>query len=57
MSYASSFYFTLPEIILSVSGLILLMVAAFAGKPSARLVTILAVTALFGAGIFTAHLL
>lgn len=57
MSYASSFYFTLPEVILSLSGLALLMIAAFAGKASARLVTILSVAALFGAGIFTAHLL
>ncbi|WP_128892702.1 NADH-quinone oxidoreductase subunit NuoN [Erythrobacter sp. HKB08] len=57
MSYASSLYFTLPEIILSVAGLILVLVSAFAGKSSARLVTILAVVALFGAGIFTAHLL
>ncbi|MCR2833742.1 NADH-quinone oxidoreductase subunit NuoN [Parerythrobacter lacustris] len=57
MSYASSFYFTLPEVILSLSGLALLMVAAFAGKASARIVTILSVAALFGAGIFTAHLL
>lgn len=57
MSYASSFYFTMPEIILAVAGLALLMVAAFAGKSSASLVTILAVAALFGAGIFTTHLL
>ena len=55
MTYASSLYFTGAEIGLSLSGLILLLVVAWGGDKLARLVSILAVTALFGALFFTAH--
>jgi NADH-quinone oxidoreductase subunit N len=41
---------TLPEIVLSLAGLALMMVAAFAGDRSAKLVTWLAVLAFIGAG-------
>lgn len=51
MDYTLSLRFTLPEIILSVSSLILLLIAAWGGNKSARLITILAVAALFAAGI------
>ena len=43
---------TLPELILSLSSLALLMVAAFVGDKAARLVTWLAVATLLGAGFF-----
>ncbi len=56
MELASSFYFSAAEIGLSLSGLVLLMVCAFGGNAKARLVTILAVAALFGAMIFTIDL-
>ncbi|MEW4466693.1 NADH-quinone oxidoreductase subunit NuoN [Parasphingorhabdus sp. JC815] len=49
MDYGLSLIFTLPEIILTVSGLILILAAAWGGVKSARLVTILAVAAIFGA--------
>lgn len=52
MDYSISLYFTRPEIILSVSSLVLLLVAAWGGQKSARLVTILAVAALFGASAY-----
>jgi NADH-quinone oxidoreductase subunit N len=57
MGYLNSFYLSAPELMLSVSGLVLLMVAAFGGKKTARMVTILSVSALFGAAIFTCNLL
>lgn len=46
MDYTISLIFTLPEIILTVSSLLLLLVAAYGGIKSARLVTILSVAAL-----------
>ncbi len=57
MDYRLSLIFTLPEIILTVSSLILLLVAAFAGVKSARLVTILSVVALFGASAYALEFL
>ncbi len=56
MDYASSLYFTAAEIGLTISGLILLLVSAWGGQKSAKLVTILAVATLFGGLAFTAHL-
>ena len=56
MDFASSFYFSAPEIGLAIAGLALLMVCAFGGNKTARLVTVLAVSALFGAAAFTTHL-
>ncbi|VAW05307.1 NADH-ubiquinone oxidoreductase chain N [hydrothermal vent metagenome] len=49
MDYAQSLWLTSPEIFLSVSSLILLLVGAWGGEKSARLVTILATAAIFGA--------
>lgn len=49
MDYATSLWLTSPEIFLSVSSLILLLIGAWGGEKSARLVTILAVAAIFGA--------
>ncbi|MFL6861496.1 MAG: NADH-quinone oxidoreductase subunit NuoN [Allosphingosinicella sp.] len=46
-----SLHLTLPELILSLAALALLMVAAYAGDRSARLVTWLAVAALAGAAL------
>ncbi len=57
MDYRLSLIFTLPEIILTVSSLILLLVAAFGGVKSARLVTILSVAALFGASAYALEFL
>ncbi|MGB3739909.1 MAG: NADH-quinone oxidoreductase subunit NuoN [Pontixanthobacter sp.] len=56
MELASSFYLSAAEIGLTLAGLILLMVCAFAGNRTARLVTVFAVAALFGAMIFTIDL-
>ncbi len=56
MFYASSLYFTGAEIGLSLSALVLLLVAAWGGQKTARLVTILSVAALVGATIFSIHL-
>ena len=56
MSFASSLYFTGAEVGLSLTGLVLLLVAAWGGAKTGRIVTILAVAALFGAGIFSVHL-
>lgn len=50
MDYTSSFALVLPELVLGISGLILLLFAAWGGAKLARVVAILAVTALFGAG-------
>ena len=47
-----SLLLTLPELILSAASLILLMIAAFAGDRSARLVTWLAVASLAVAAAF-----
>ncbi len=57
MNLISSLYFSAPEIFLTISGLVLLLVAAFGGDKTARTVTILAVAALFGALVYTADLL
>ena len=56
MNLASSLYFTGAEVGLSIVGLVLLLVSAWGGPRSARLVTILAVSALFGATLFSGHL-
>jgi len=57
MDYRLSLIFTLPEIILSVSGLILLLIAAWGGLKSARLISILAVVALFGSSAYALEFL
>ena len=57
MDYAISFYFSAPEVGLSLAGLALLLVAAFVGQHTGRMVTILAVAALTGASLWTANLL
>ena len=49
MNYALWFQLASPEIVLSVSSLVLLLIAAWGGVQSSRLVSILTVTALFGA--------
>ncbi|WP_435201042.1 NADH-quinone oxidoreductase subunit NuoN [Qipengyuania sp. 902] len=56
MNLASSLYFTGAEVGLSIVGLVLLLVSAWGGPRSARLVTILAVSALVGATLFSWHL-
>lgn len=56
MNIVTSLYFSAPEIGLSLVGLALLMVCAFAGDKAGRVVTILAVTALFGAFAYTLDL-
>lgn len=50
MDYATSLALIAPEITLSIAGLILLLIAAWGGDKAARLIAILAVTALFAAG-------
>ena len=57
MDYGISLYLTGPEIFLTVSGLILTLVAAWGGQKSARLCTILAVSALVGAAAITTNFL
>lgn len=57
MSYKLSLIFTLPEIILSVSAMILLLGCAWGGVKSARTITILAVAALFGASAYALEFL
>ena len=49
MGIGNSLWLVSPEIFLSISSLVLLMVAAWGGDKSARLVTILSAAALFGA--------
>ncbi len=49
MDYANSFALVLPEIVLALSGLLLLLVAAWGGDKAARLVSIAAAVALGGA--------
>jgi len=56
MNLGISFYFTRPEIILSVAGLLLLIVAAWR-EDSGRWLSIAAVAALFGAGAWVVKLL
>ena len=53
MSYATSLYLTAAEIGLSITALVLLLLAAWNGDRSARLLTIIAVAALVGAAIFS----
>ena len=50
MDFAHSFALIAPELLLTGTGLALLMIAAFRGDASARLVSVLAAAALFGAG-------
>lgn len=57
MDYGLSLYLTGPEVFLSISGLILTLVAAWGGQKSARLSTILAAGALVGAAVITASFL
>lgn len=57
MDYGISLSLTAPEVFLSVCGLVLTLVAAWGGRASARLSTILAVAALFGAAAITANFL
>ena len=49
MNYALWFQLASPEIVLSISGLVLLLIAAWGGNKASRLVSVLAVVALFGA--------
>ena len=56
MSYSTSLYLTGPEIVLSLSGLVLLLVTAWTGEKAARAITIAAVAALFGALFFNVSL-
>ena len=56
MPWLSSFYFSAPELILSATGLVLLLLTAFL-RDAAKLVTVLAVVALFAAGFWAAHLI
>ena len=49
MSIASSILLTLPEVILSVSAIVLMLVAAYAGDKATRVVNGVAVAALFAA--------
>ncbi|MEL6876122.1 MAG: NADH-quinone oxidoreductase subunit NuoN [Pseudomonadota bacterium] len=51
MDYTISLIFTLPEILLTISSLVLLLIAAYGGIKSARLVTILSVAALAGSSM------
>jgi NADH-quinone oxidoreductase subunit N len=51
MDFAHSFALVLPELLLSGAGLALLLVAAWGGDKSARLIAIVAAAVLFGAGI------
>ncbi len=56
MDYGISLYFTRPELILSIAGLALLVLAAWRSD-SGRLISILAVVALFAAGAHVVELL
>lgn len=53
MDYATSFGLIIPELVLTGSGLVLLMIAAFGGEKASRLVSILAAVALGAAGSLT----
>ncbi len=57
MDFGISLFFTRPEIILSVAGLALVLVAAWGGRPTARAVSIAAVFALFAAGAYLVEFL
>ena len=56
MSYASSLYLTGAEVGLSLLGLVLLLVSAWSGPKSGRLLTIITGAALLAAAVFSAHL-
>ncbi len=51
MDYAAQLSMVLPEIVLSVGGLALLMIAAWGGQAVSRLVSWVAVLVLIGAGV------
>lgn len=53
MDYTASFNLILPELVIGISGLVLLLVAAWGGAKFARPIAILAAAALFGAGVLT----
>ena len=53
MDYTASFNLILPELVIGISGLVLLLVAAWGGAKLARPIAILAAAALFGAGVLT----
>ena len=52
-----SLIFAAPEIILTCAGLVLILIAAWAGDKSARAISILSVVALFAAGAYAADFL
>jgi NADH-quinone oxidoreductase subunit N len=54
MDYATSFALVAPEILLSVTGLFLLLWAAWGGDKHARIISSMAAVALFGAGLLLA---
>ena len=56
MSYATSLYLTGAEVGLSLTGLVMLLVAAWTGTRSARMLTIVTVAALVGAALFSMSL-
>ena len=56
MSYATSLYLTGAEVGLSLTGLVMLLVAAWTGTRSARVLTIVTVAALIGAALFSMSL-
>ena len=51
MDYATSLKLIAPEITLGLTGLVLVLVAAWGGDKSARLITYVAIAALFAAGV------
>jgi len=50
MDYGIALFYTRPELILSIAGLVLTLIAAWGGKESARLCTVLAIAAFVAAG-------
>ncbi|MFN2100593.1 NADH-quinone oxidoreductase subunit NuoN [Altererythrobacter sp. MF3-039] len=57
MDYSIALFFTRPEIILSLVGMVLTLMAAWMGKSSARLCAIITVAALVGAGAYVLEFL
>jgi NADH-quinone oxidoreductase subunit N len=51
MDYATQLYMTLPELVLGVGAILLMLVSAWGGQASTRLVSFAAVAVLIGAGI------
>lgn len=51
MEFAASFALVIPELVLIAAGLVLLLVAAWAGDKAARVIAIIAASALFAAGL------